>query len=503
VSLKFGFKTDVGLKRRGNQDSYVIVRGESLNGELDALFVVADGMGGKLGGEVASEIVVRTLPESIKASLAARNGTKAPIDTGKLLEEAIRAAQSSVRERQAADAQLSGMGTTCVAAILDANILTIANVGDSRAYLLREGRLTQITQDHSSVWEQVLAGQMTPDEARLSRFRNQITRAIGSEVNSEPDVDMVELKPGDSILLCSDGLSSELDDDEIARLFAGVADPQAACEMLVEAALGAGGRDNVTVIALRYGEFQPIILDKKPKAEPRLVEESMEAWREAGYDPISKRRSSTGGGEYRLGRGAGISPVLLGLLFVLAVLAGGETYALVRLNQEVTKLKKRPPEVVFRSPPRDTDKDLNYGEPVLFAAKPVRSAPLAVDDEVGVLAATSTGSIVRIDMKGQITPFPEQSKAALPLDSPAHELLLLATDASGNRYQVNPGAKSISKYDPEGNLKAENIGHGKLVAPTALEVDTLGNLYVIDEHRIKKIAAFESKQTPGSVPATR
>src|SRR5262249_53346702 len=153
-----------------------------------------------------------------------------------------------------------------------------------------------------------------------------------------PDVDMVELKQGDSVLLCSDGLSSEIDDDEIARLFAGIADPQAACEMLVEAALGAGGRDNVTVIALRYGEFQPVILEKKPKSNPRPAEDSLDAWREAGFDPILKRRSSSGSGDYRIGSAVGMSPVLLVLLFILAIAAGGEAYALVRLNQEMAKL---------------------------------------------------------------------------------------------------------------------------------------------------------------------
>lgn len=502
MSLKFGFKTDVGLKRRGNQDSYVIVRGESLNGELDALFVVADGMGGKFGGEVASEIVVRTLPESIKASLAARNGTKGPIDTGQLLEDAIREAQQSVRERQADDAQLSGMGTTCVAAILDANILTVANVGDSRAYLLRDGVLTQITQDHSSVWEQVLAGRMTPDEARLSRFRNQITRAIGSELNSEPDVDMVELKQGDSVLLCSDGLSSEIDDDEIARLFAGVADPQAACEMLVEAALGAGGRDNVTVIALRYGDFQPVVLEKKPKTNPKLAEESLEAWRDAGYDPGPKRRSPERNGDYRIGRVATLSPVLLALLFLLAVLAGGEAYALVRLRQEIAALKKRPPEVVLTTPPRITDKDLAYSEPTLLATKPVRSTPLAADNEDGVFAATANGNVVRIDARGIVTTVSDQSKISPALDGKPDSLLVV-TDASGNRYQVNPGARTISKYDPEGNAKVENIGHGKLVAPTALDVDIKGNLYVIDDHRVKKITASEARQAPVGVPTSR
>ena len=373
MSLKFGFKTDVGLKRRNNQDSYVIVRGESLNGELDALFVLADGMGGKLGGEVASEIVVRTLPEIVTARLAARNGDKSPVNAAQLLEDGILEAHRKVRDRQASETQFSGMGTTCVAAILDANVLTLANVGDSRAYLLRNGRLTQITQDHSSVWEQVQAGNMTPEEARSSRFRNQITRAIGSEFNAEPDIDMVALKEGDSVLLCSDGLSSELPDDEIARLFAGVSDPQAACEKLVEAALGAGGKDNVTVIALRYGEFQPVTLEKKRPVDTAPANDTADAWRDAGFDPDgaddedpdsepgAARPNRRPPEARRSGRGRIVSPVMLGLLFVLAVLAGGEAYALARLYQDLEKVRKSHPTIVTVQQPRPTDSRLTYG----------------------------------------------------------------------------------------------------------------------------------------------
>ena len=221
VSLKFGSKSDVGNKRRTNQDSLVVLRSDKLNGELDALLLVADGMGGNVGGEIASEIVARSVPASLVDYLAERKGEKGPIDATTILAEAIASAHQKVCDRQASDPQLSGMGTTCVAAILDANRLTIANVGDSRAYILRSGALSQITQDHSSVWEQVLAGNMTRAEARTSRFRNQITRAIGSEANATPDIETLELQQGDSVLICSDGLTSEIRDHEIARLFAG------------------------------------------------------------------------------------------------------------------------------------------------------------------------------------------------------------------------------------------------------------------------------------------
>lgn len=505
MSLQFGFKTDVGLKRRANQDSYVIVRGESLSGVLDALFVVADGMGGRLGGEVASEIVVRTIPESVKAYLTARSEDKSPVDTSALLETAIREAHLKVRERQASEPQLSGMGTTCVAAVLDGNILTIANVGDSRAYLLRGGRLTQITEDHSSVWEQVVAGIMTPEEARTSRFRNQITRAIGSDVSAEPDIDKVELQEGDSVLLCSDGLTSEVDDDDIARLLAGEADPNGACDKLVEAALGAGGRDNVTVIALRYGAFSPIALEKKARVMVRPSDDALESWREAdpdgGVNPRNGHYSSAK--PVGAGRRPSVSPVLLLLLFVLAVLAGGEAYALVRLTQNLDALRRRQPEIIVRPPDRPTDRPLTYGDPSPVSSKVVRETPLAVDDEGSTIAETPSGRLVRFGANGQLTLLPDQGGPPVNGAPPVRGSILLATDVSGNRYQINPGYRVILKYDAEGNLASGNIGSGKLVSPTAIAVDSFGNLYVIDDHRVKKFVASDTAKAPARAPSDR
>ncbi len=499
MSLKFGSVTNVGLKRRNNQDSFAVVRGETLNGELDALFVIADGMGGALGGEVASEIVVKTLPAVVTEHLSARNGNKEPVDTAVLLEAAIRESHRKVRQRQAGDAQLSGMGTTCVAAILDANQLIVANVGDSRAYLLRGGRLKQVTQDHSSVWEQVQAGIMTPDEARTSRFRNQITRAVGSDFNARPDIFRMELQDGDSVLLCSDGLSSEVQDGEIARLLAGVQDPQTACESLVEAALGAGGRDNVTVIALRYGAFSPLTLEQAHPPVP--LEAAFSSGEPEGVERVSSLMASSVFPEEDQAsvplRGRRVSPLLIGLLFVLAVAAGGEGYALVRLNQDLVKLRKVPPRVVAVPQERPTDYELSYSPPVVMARKPVRDTPIAADEDGGALVTTIEGTLVRIDPIGRVTPLPDQGKiagkmaAAVPRDA-----FIVTSDVSGNRYQINPGARVIWKYDAEGSLKNNAIGKGALTAPTALAVDNAGSLYVIDDRRVKKIAAATAAPTP-------
>ncbi len=498
MSLKFGFKTDVGLKRRSNQDSGVIVRGEALNGELDALLVIADGMGGRLGGEVAAEIVVRTVPESVAINLGARNGAKTKIDARRLLAGAIAESHARVQERQAQDAELSGMGTTCVAAILDANLLTVANVGDSRAYLVREGSIRQLTQDHSSVWEQVVAGNMTPEEARTSRFRNQITRSIGSEVSAVPDIETFELQQGDTLLFCSDGLYSELCDDELARLLSSGSDPQQVCDRLVDAALRAGGRDNVTVIALRYGDFRPVTVETKRRVDVEPADDPLNGWRAAGFE-TGDRQNDRESHSLRSYRGAGrrsASLFLLGLVFVLAVVAAAEFFTLVRFSREFTRLRQTPPEVVVRTPDRATDHDLRYGGAVEVSRKPVRDIPLAVDSDGNILAASTDGSLIHIDSRGQVTPLPNQERVAGMAVAPSRESMLLATDLSGNRYQLSPGARAISKFDPDGILKSAEIGQGTLFAPTCLWVDPAGNIFVIDQHHVMKITASVAPKSP-------
>jgi len=494
LSLQFGSITDVGKRRRSNQDRMAIVRGEALHGELDALIVIADGMGGTQGGEIASEMVVETVQEIVADYLADRGGDTAATDAPCLLREAIRESHRRVRLRQAEDVDLVAMGTTCVAAILDANTLTLANVGDSRAYLLREGVLRQVTADHSSVWEQVQAGAMTPEEARNSRFRNQITRAVGSSVNATPDIYTIELIEGDSVLLCSDGLSSEVAEAEIARLLAGVEDPQAACENLLDAALTAGGRDNVTMIALRYGRFAPIALpstdvlsDLHPRRAPRIGADPIEARAESAEhdpDPLAamprRRRHSN-------------SPALMALLLLLTLVAACEGYFLAHVYGALVRARRSAPKIVTVPAARPTDSDLSYGQPAPLTAKLVRNAPFAADVDGGVLAATTDGNLVRIDKQGIVTRLPDQPKReagrSAPKPEPAQREPLLATDASGNRYLVNPGERAVSKYDPDGVLVTDSIGRGGLTGPSALAVDYSGNLYVVDKHRVMRIVA--------------
>ena len=189
--IAIGYKTDKGRKRAGNEDSYAVFTGVELNARLDAFLVVADGMGGTKGGEIASNLVINSLPEAVQAFLAERsreNVTGSPDLAAALLQQGMMQANAAVWDYKQKHPGLEQMGTTCVAAVVSKGMLTVGNAGDSRAYLLRGGKLSQITDDHSTVWEEVQAGRMTREQAANSRYRNVITRAMGLEPALTPDI---------------------------------------------------------------------------------------------------------------------------------------------------------------------------------------------------------------------------------------------------------------------------------------------------------------------------
>lgn len=224
----FGSRTDVGCVRDHNEDSLVAA---------PPLFVVADGMGGHAAGEVASEIATAVIAEKAPATPDAEA-------LGRAVEEAnleIIAAAEDGRGRE-------GMGTTCTAAVLHEDRLVIAQVGDSRAYLLHQGKLQQLTRDHSLVAMMVEAGQLTPEEARVHPRRSVITRALGTDPSTRPDLYEIDVEAGDRLLLCSDGLYGMVEDPAIQSIMTRTADPQRCASQLVNEAIANGGNDNVTVI---------------------------------------------------------------------------------------------------------------------------------------------------------------------------------------------------------------------------------------------------------------
>ena len=259
-AITFGSKTDVGRVRTLNQDSLATLTGADVEGLVDGLFIVADGIGGGSGGEVASYLAVEAVGASILADLkaAALAQSKAPIalttDTlAAAAQASLKAANAAVWKQARQVYAQQGMGTTCVLALLHNDSLIVGNVGDSRAYRMRAGRLEQLTHDHAFLDAGHGSRNTNSSDAKRVHFRHVMTRAIGFASVVEPEVEAFTLQPGDAYLLCSDGLSNLLDTTEIAALLAPQDTPQTTCDRLVAAANRNGGDDNITVIVLHYG----------------------------------------------------------------------------------------------------------------------------------------------------------------------------------------------------------------------------------------------------------
>jgi PPM family protein phosphatase len=229
--------TDVGRTRSGNEDSHF--RGRTV-------FAVADGLGGHQGGEVASAAAVEPLAALDGRELAS------PAEAAEALAGAIAEANSAILARAAGDPGLWGMGTTVTAAAVAGDHLQLAHVGDSRAYLLRDGSFDQVTTDHTVVGELVRRGRLTPAQAAVHPERSILTRAVGLDPRIPVDTpDPIDLHPGDQVLLCSDGLTEAVPDPDIAEILSAQPDGDAACRALIDAANGNGGPDNITVVLLR------------------------------------------------------------------------------------------------------------------------------------------------------------------------------------------------------------------------------------------------------------
>jgi PPM family protein phosphatase len=237
LKLEAAGRTDVGQVRTSNEDAF----GYCVE---DGVFALCDGMGGAAAGEVASRMAVDTLIERLCDARSRENRRR-------VLEEAIADANQRVHSRAEGDSTLRGMGTTLVALAIGSDHALIGHVGDSRCYLFRNGELTRKTLDHSLVDEQVRLGQLTRDEAEHSPLRNVITRAIGTQVSVTADIDELDLRPGDILLLCSDGLTRELPDDRIATLLDEDGNLEELCSRLVNSAKAAGGHDNITAVLVR------------------------------------------------------------------------------------------------------------------------------------------------------------------------------------------------------------------------------------------------------------
>lgn len=282
----YAANSNVGCVREHNEDSFIA---------HSPLFVVADGMGGHEAGEVASEIAVNAI---------SKHAPKVP--DANQLSFAVQEANREILNASAKGIGKPGMGTTVTAAVVFKQQLLIAQVGDSRAYLLHNGRLQRLTRDHSLVADLVAQGSITEEEARVHPQRSVITRALGSEPNVEPDIYILQLEKDDRILLCSDGLSSMIYDTKIEAILKDYKDVNTCCDELINAALKAGGLDNITAI----------VIDPLKSEDASGLRQSFK-----GAKAGAKAGGSRG---KRAGKNAGkrrIFPVIWALVFV-AVLAG-------------------------------------------------------------------------------------------------------------------------------------------------------------------------------------
>jgi len=242
VHFSCAARTDVGVVRSGNEDNYLMLSDRGV-------FIVADGMGGHAAGEVASEMAVRIISREI-GSLRGVTDDQA----GERIQRAIVSANEAIFERTLSEHDKRGMGTTTTVLALLPGRYLVGQVGDSRAYLLRSGSFLQLTKDHSYVQEQVDAGLLTPEQARVHPYSNVITRCVGAGSEVVPDLYFGTLNAGDVLLLASDGLTGMLEDEQLARILEAGEGPQSWVDRMIAEANRRGGLDNITAIIVKIEE---------------------------------------------------------------------------------------------------------------------------------------------------------------------------------------------------------------------------------------------------------
>ncbi|HEX4672389.1 MAG TPA: Stp1/IreP family PP2C-type Ser/Thr phosphatase [Solirubrobacteraceae bacterium] len=335
-AAEIALRTDTGRQRRDNEDN-AFARAP--------VFVVADGMGGAQAGEVASKIATDTFEQGLPDSGSPEER----------LAERVREANHQIHELSRTDRERAGMGTTLTAAYVDDTSVAIAHVGDSRAYLYRDGALERLTQDHSLVEELVRQGKLTPEQAAGHPQRSIITRALGPEASVEVDTWTYPVRAGDILLLCSDGLTTMISEDRVAGILGEAASLQGTADALIDAANDAGGRDNITVVLFRLEEVgegghvdQPTMIgvpapaassdleDSAPDAEPDDARGTAGSAHTATATvarpkprqrlqpiPPGPRTEVPAGDKRRVTRGVKIFAALVAILAVLFLIGGG------------------------------------------------------------------------------------------------------------------------------------------------------------------------------------
>lgn len=429
-------------RRSENEDSCLVMSSAELCGAADALLVVADGMGGRASGAMASKTAVQAVRECFTSQASGETS-----DLQSVLSKCLESANAAVYEMAGTSPELLGMGTTCVAAAVRDKRAYYAHLGDSRAYILRNGQLDCLTDDHSFVGEKVKNGELTSEQARTSRFRNVITRAVGLAEDSQPDSGSIDVHSGDVLLLCTDGLTTAVRETEIADILCTSSKPKDACDRLVDSALKHGGRDNITVVIGVFGAPDDSVHVK-----------GAGVGRKAGWTWVLPSLACL-----ILGLGVGLFPGQK--VLPLLMKQSGEHQAPVK---KLIDLKR-----------------VAYGDPVpLLTHLPLRGNVLALDQKGFVYIADRQGSLMRVDTSGRMDPSYPSRDTFTRTESPNSPML--ATDSQGNLYISDPAGKKILKFDSAGHF-ITNIGEGKLLSPEALAVDEKGTIYLIDSGRLNAI----------------
>ena len=513
MNISAGAKTDTG-QRPNNEDRFAIVDTRARQIRADGVLIIADGMGGRSFGEQAATAAVETTEDALAELLD--NRQVGEVVVADALATALRRANARVYELASEGEDRKGMGTTCVAAVVEGERLYIAHAGDSRAYLLRDGLLRQITHDHSYVAEQVRAGAITEEGARSSRFRNIITRAVGIEPTIDAEVSEADVQPGDMLLLCTDGLSNIVAEDDIVRALMQAPSPQAAADRLVQMAVKSGGRDNITAVVARLQagtrtlrmQVADLVRDGQGRSAdtagagiPANGASANGASANGAFPAASRPRRSP------------FWPIVSGLLLLALAAAGTGTALVARtLTRDGYTFKPSPPYAVrpVPSPPPPKPPDpahVAYDPPKLFYFNPVRGDLLAVNPSDGtVTVATLSGGVVALEpSSGQIRykytlpfikPLPPAPAGALGFSGAT---LHTATDPQGDLYVSNAVAKTVTKYRSNGDPLGL-IAHSSLKNPQAVGAAADGTVYVIDGGRLLVLHAHSSATPLPPIP---
>ena len=503
MNISAGAKTDTG-QRSNNEDRYAVVDTRKRQIRADGVLIIADGMGGRSFGEQAATAAVETTENALAELLD--NRQVGDVEVADALATALRRANSRVYELASEGDDRKGMGTTCVAAVVEGERLYVAHAGDSRAYLLRDGILRQVTHDHSYVAEQVRAGAITEEGARSSRFRNIITRAVGIEPTLDAEVSEADVQPGDTLLLCTDGLSNIVAEDDIVRALMQAPSPQSAADRLVQMAVKGGGRDNITAVVARLQAgtrtLRMQVADLVRDGQRRSTESAVSgAEVPAGVSPAALRP-----------RRSPFWPIVSGLL-LLALAAAGTWAALLTqtLSRSGYTFRTSPPYAVRPvSPPPPKPPDpahVAYDPPKPFYFNPVRGDLLAVNPSDGtVTVATLSGGVVALEPgSGQV-----RYKYTLPFVKPlppapagavgfGGATLHTATDPQGDLYVSNAVTKTVTKYRANGTPLGL-VAHSSLKNPQAVGAAGDGTVYLVDSGRLLVLHAHPSATPLPPIP---